>query len=220
MRRVLVVALIAVLGCGAIWLLGRGDGDARGSSASPSRERPRPGAVRGCRTHIEGRLPPADRRQDLIVGPVRFRGFRAYSRFAAREPRERLLRDFFEIRDGEYHSLKFVTEVKAGVDVIVAIAPGSRDKAGLLYDLDLEYGRYGVRFRDRQLAVRFRACRADHPAGSPRFYRRATVGPWTQFNGGFLFTKPQCLRLDVYVRGAKPRRFVEPFARSRKGCTT
>jgi hypothetical protein len=213
MRRVLVIALIAVLGGGAIWLLGRGDGAARVSAAAPSGDAPRPDAVRDCRTHIEGRLPPVGRRKDLVVGPVRFRGFRAYSRFLAGEPR----RDF-EIRDGEYQTTKFVTEVRAGVDVIVAIAPQSKRRAGLLYDLDLEYGRYGVPFGESQRAVRFRGCRANHPAGSPRFYRRRTIGPWTQFNGGFLFTRPQCLRLDVYVRGRAPRRFTEPFARPRAGC--
>jgi hypothetical protein len=217
MRRLLaVVALIAVLGGGAIWLQGRGDGEARGSSASPSRDRPRPEAFRGCRTHIEGRLPPADRRKDFIAGPVRFRGFRAYSRFAAREPR----RDFFEIPGGHYRGLKFVTEVRAGADVTVAIGPASRDSAGLLFDLNGRSGPSGIRLRWSQRAVRFRACPADRSASNPRFYRRATVGPWTQFNGGFLFTRPQCLRLDVYVRGRAPRRFVEPFARSRNGCPT
>lgn len=214
--RLLALTLLAIIAGAGIWFAAGGDDGARATRASPLDAPPRPDTVRDCRTHVEGRLPPIDRRTDLVVGPVRFRGFRAYSRRAARGRPG----DWFEIRDDEYHSLKVVTEVRAGVDVIVAIAPANRRLAGMLYKLDVAYGRYGVPFRAAQQTVRFRACRARRPAEHPRFYRRATVGPWTQFNGGFLFTRPQCLRLDVYVRGREPRRFTEPFARSRKGCST
>ena len=170
-------------------------------------------ATRDCASHIEGRLPPARARNDLIVGPVVFRGFRATSRFAAREGG----RGFYEIRDGQYHTLKFVTEAKAGVDVIVAIAPESEKRAAMLYELDgVEYGRYGVPFEQGEQAVRFRGCPADHPAGSPRFYGRRTVGPFTQFNGGFMFTGPQCLKLDLYVEGRPARRYTEPFGYPRR----
>lgn len=186
------------------------------TAGSPVRKPPRAEAVRDCRTHVEGRLPRADRRKDFLAGPVRFRGFRAYSRFAARRPR----RVLFEIPGGHYRGIKFVTEVRAGVDVTVAIGPPSRDSAGLLFDLNGKSGPSGIRLRWSDRAVRFRGCPEDRPASNPRFYRRATVGPWTQFNGGFLFTGPQCLVIDVYVRGRAPRRFVEPFARSRKSCRT
>jgi hypothetical protein len=100
LRRALPLALAMVAAGAVIW--GEATGDDRPSRpvGAPSGKSPRADAVRGCRTHVEGRLPRADRRKDFIAGPVRFRGFRAYSRFAAREPRG----DFFEIRNGEYHA--------------------------------------------------------------------------------------------------------------------
>jgi hypothetical protein len=214
MRRALVIALIAVLGAGVVWLLGRSDEDAVVSAAPPSGDPPRPNAVRTCRTHIEGRLPPFNPRTDLQVGPVRFFGFRAMSRRATRGKPG----DWYEIRDRQYHILKTVTEVRAGADVTVVIAPRSRASAGLLFDRNVKYGRWGIPYGERERAVRFRACAADHPASSPRFIRRRTIGPWTQFNGGWMFTRAQCLTLDVYVHGREPRRYVEPFGRARRDC--
>ena len=211
---VLPMALAIVVSGAVTWGEATGEDRLRRPVGSPSAEPPRPDVLRGCRTHVEGRPPPADRRKDLIIGPVRFRGFRFYSRRAARGPRS----DWFEIRNREYHSLKMVTEVRAGTDVIVAIAPANRDSAGLLFDRNVRYGRWGIPWSEAEQVVRFRACAADRPASSPRFYRRRTVGPWTQFNGGLMFTGPQCLRLDVYVRGRATRRYVEPFARPRKRC--
>lgn len=198
----------------ALWLLvGDGENESR-TAGSPSETAPQPDASRDCRSHIEGRLPSVDAHHDLILGPVRFRGFRATSRFAARERG----RGFFEIRNGEYHGLKFVTEVRAGTDVTVAIAPQSRKRAGMLYGGDIDYGRFGIPFDEGEQAVRFRACPANRRAFSPRHYRRRTVGPWTQFNGGFILTERQCLRLDVYVPGRPRQRFSEPFGRPRSGC--
>jgi len=214
LRWPLPLAAVTIVAAAAVWVLASTDQRERPTVARPSAKAPRPDVTRDCRTHIEGRLPPAERRRDLIVGPVRFRGFRETSRFAARERG----RGFFEHRNGEYGALKFVTEVRAGADVVVAIAPVSRHGARLLYARDIKYGRFGIPFEEGERAVRFRACAADHPAFAPRFYRRRTVGPWTQFNGGFLLTGPQCLRLDVYERGRAARRFAEPFGRARAGC--
>jgi hypothetical protein len=131
MRRLLPLALIAFA-----W-----------SAEGAARDKwPRAEAVRDCRTHVEGRLPRSDPRLDLRVGPVRFRGFRAYSRRAARGRPV----DWFEIRDRQYHSLKMVTEVRAGTDVTVAIGRESRRTAGLLYKLDVPYGEYGIPFGSSQ----------------------------------------------------------------------
>jgi hypothetical protein len=66
--------------------------------------------------------------------------------------------------------------------------------------------------RRRLLAV------AGRRAFSPRLYGRPTVGPWTHFKGGFLFTEPQCLRLDVYERGGAVHRYAEPFGRPPAEC--
>ena len=213
MRRAALALVPAVIVAAVVvWILAHGEDDQGGGGLG--REPPVADASRDCPTHIEGRLPPADSHKDLTVGPVRFRGFRRTSRDALTGRPG----DYFEIRHGEYHGLKFITEVRAGTDVTVAIAPPSRDRARLLYDLHFKYGRYGIPFDQGERAVRFRACAADHAAFSPRFYGRRTVGPWTQFNGGFLFARPQCLRLDVYVRGKEGRRFVEPFGGSRASC--
>jgi len=208
LRWLLPLLLVALVAGGAGWLLTRDDGaDGRTSRALSARP-PAVAVTRDCRTHIEGRLPPADPSADLTVGPVRFRGFRATSRFAIRDRG----RGFFEIRNREYHGLKFIAEVRAGADVVLAIAPENRDMAGLLYDRDVRYGRFGIPFEEGERAVRFRACSADHPASS-LLYGRRTIGAWTQFNGGFILTKAQCLRLDVYVRGGTARRYAEPFGR-------
>ena len=187
---VLPVLLVAVAAC---------DDEERSEPPRP----PSADATRDCRTHIEGKLPPASPSQDFFAGPVRFRGFHPTSRFAAREGNA-----YFRRRDGGYGGLKFVTEVRASTDVVVAIAPKNRKAAGMLYGLDeVEHGEFGIPFDEGEQAVRFKAC----PTEKRRFGGRARIGPWTQFNGGFILTRPQCVRLDVYVRGRPPRRYAAPF---------
>ena len=165
-------------------------------------------ATRDCATHIEGRLPPADPSEDFYAGPVRFPRLLTppVASPAARAGA------YFRRRNGEYGGLKFVTEVRANTDVTVAIAPANRKTAGMLYGLDeIDYGRFGIPFDEGEQVVRFKSCPADKRSFAPRFYRRRTVGPWTQFNGGFILTRPQCVRLDVYVRGRPARRYAAPF---------
>jgi hypothetical protein len=63
--------------------------------------------------------------------------------------------------------------------------------------------------------IRFESC----PANQPRSSGRGVVGPRTQFNGGFLFTESQCVRLDVYDHtNGTLRRYVEPYGRARRDC--
>lgn len=142
-------------------------------------------------------------RDDVVTGPIIFYGLRQLNRVAIRDPSQA-----FKTKNGEYAPIKTVTEVRADTVATVAIAPEDRARATLFYRLPFPGGRraLGFRLNEGQAVVRFMSC----PATERRYSRRGVVGPRTQFNGGFLFTKPQCLRLDVYdeTRGTRRRHFV------------
>jgi hypothetical protein len=219
-RRLLALLLVAALLAGAavVVILVVDDEDANepsaasGGAAAPARGVPTPQAVRDCASRVEGgRLSPRPR-QDLVAGPIVFYGLRDANRVALRRPSEA-----FETKNGEYKSVKTITEVRADTKVTVAIAPTDRKRATLFYGLPFPSGRRALGFRldEGQAVVRFESCPANHR----RFSGHGVVGPRTQFNGGFLFTEPQCYRLDVYngTNGAV-RRYVEPYGRPRSTC--
>jgi hypothetical protein len=208
----LVAAATAVALAGDSGRSGEPSAGLRSAAARSDRGVPGPGAVRDCASRVEGRRLRAVRRHDLIAGPVVFHGFRQYSRIARRNPSEA-----FRSRNGEYRPLKMVTDVRAGAVVTVAIAPADRQRAALFYRTPFPAGRraFGFRLDEGQAVVRFESCSANQP----RFSGRGVVGGRTQFNGGFVFTEPQCLRLDFYYRSrTRPVRYVEPFGRAPRAC--
>jgi hypothetical protein len=163
----------------------------RPTPAPASRTAPKPEAIRDCASRIEGRrLTPMPSR-DVVVGPIIFYGLRELSRVAMRDPSHA-----FRTKNGEHMPIKTITEVRADTVATVAIAPQDRARARLFYRLPFPSGRRALGFRldEGQAVMRFISC----PARKRRYSGRGVVGPRTQFNGGFLFTEPQCLRLDVY----------------------
>jgi hypothetical protein len=83
----------------------------------------------------------------------------------------------------------------SGADTVVtvAIAPADRERATLFYRFPFPGGQRALGFRldEGQAVVPFESC----PPNRRRFSGRGVVGRRTQFNGGFLFTEPQYLRL-------------------------
>jgi hypothetical protein len=171
----------------------------------------RPELVRDCASRVEGRRLTANRRVDLVAGPIIFYGLREWGRVARARPAEA-----FRSRAGEYAPIKTITEVRADSVVTVAVAPADQRQVALLYRWRGGRRVFGFRLSEGQHVVQFRSC----PASHRRFRGRGRVGPRTQYNGGFLFAGPQCLRLDVIVDGGRrPHRYVLPIGRSHAECS-
>jgi hypothetical protein len=213
-RRLLLldaVVLCFVGGMVAVVLVADGGGGSlvvkRGGGSKPV-------AVRSCATRIEGgRLRP-NPRNDFVAGPVIFYGLRDASRAAVRDPSHA-----FQSKKREYPPVKIIAEVRATAVVTVSIARSDRGRARLVYRVPFPGGRraVGLRLEEGQVAVRFEGC----PPSQGRYSTPGSVGARTQFGGGFLFTEPQCLRLDVYDTTEKRRRrYVEPYGRPRTRCRT
>jgi hypothetical protein len=77
----------------------------------------------------------------------------------------------------------------------VAIAPSSRGRAGLVYGARSKRGGPLLRLNETEHAVEFRPCLRNEP----RFDGDGTVGPKTDFSGGFLVTTPHRVRLEIAV---------------------
>lgn len=177
--------LMVVIGCG------NGGDEARDSTAPQSPDVPSPSAasvVRDCASRIEGpRLDPA-RTNALAVGPVTFHGLRG----AAELPPQK-----FNTARGS-QAWKTVTEVIADTPATVVISAPDRDNLALIYD---DFGaanqRGYYRLADGSDVVRFEPCRRNEP----RYSGKGTVGPRTQYNGGFLVRKPGCYELEVIADG-------------------
>jgi hypothetical protein len=153
-----------------------------------------------------------NRRDDLLAGPLIFYGLRNANRAALRHPSEA-----FRTVDGEYPPLKIIAEVRANALATVSIARRDRERARLVFGLPFPRGkrRLGLRLEEGQIAVRFEGC----TPSQGRFSSAGAVGRRTQFNGGFLFTRPQCLRILVYDHLARRRRrYIAPYGRPPARC--
>lgn len=132
-------------------------------------------ALRDCDSRVEGPSLPVRHRTNLRAGPVTFYGLKYQARVPSGE---------FQLKHGR--AVKTVTEVDAEEVVTVTLAASDRDA------LTLIYGNYGAMTSD---AVRFEACPAETPRVSGRPGK--TVGPRTQFNGGFVVHRPGCFEIQV-----------------------
>ena len=148
-------------------------------------------AVRTCANRSKGRHVRPNRRHDLVAGPVTFYGFRDASRAALRHPSRA-----FRTASGGYRLSEMVAEVGPAAVAGVSIARRDRGRARLLYRLPFpaDKRRLGLRVEDGQINVRFEGC----TPSQGRFSSLGGSRRGTFFNGGFVFTGPQCLRLDVY----------------------
>lgn len=144
----------------------------------------------GCADRAEGPpgLPVLDRRRDFVAGPITFYGLRDEARRARTH-----LRSAFRSQGDAYAPVKILAGVRAGTDVRVEIARASRHTAGMLYGSSVDRGRrFYARLEETDSALLFTACPADEPR-----HDAGVVGAETTFSGGFVVTKPTCLRLRV-----------------------
>jgi hypothetical protein len=167
-----IVGLIALVGAGLGLASCGGDDGGRKPTAAVTRR---------CTTRVEGKLPLDWRRSSVIAGPLAFAGARVFA--SPRIANDR--------KPGRVYAEKVLAVVEAEHDVIVSVDRSSLGRVRLLYELErLEYPpllSHGTR------DVRLVSCEESEPS----FDRHGTVGPETQFNGGFLVRWPACARLKV-----------------------
>ena len=156
--------------------------------------------MRDCRSHVEGDLGQAWRRDALGAGPLELAGTRTYRTADDPNPGARFV------------DLKTIAVVKAGREATVAVPASERDRASL----DYEYGSGARRHRrtppvkvsDGVPVVRFVAC----PHGTRPLSPGDPLDRETQFNGGIVTRWGRCLPLEVWTRGAdRPRRVTISF---------
>lgn len=163
-------------------LIGCGDGDTSDRGGPP-----RASMVRDCRSHVEGRLAPASRRDAVTAGPLSLpsaRGFRI-----ADNPNPGAL----------FVDLKTIVVVKADRAVTVVVPPEERRHASLDYGYGVRQDRRSppMKVSDGVHVVRFVAC----SAGTEPLVAGHPLDRETQFNGGIITRWRRCLPLDVWPRG-------------------
>lgn len=151
------------------------------SGAEPRDERsaPEPGAavlVRGCESAVFG---DPNLGNALVVGPLALVGIRE----AATLPTTA-----FRRRQGRYPAIKILAVVRGPSDVTLAVHPNWRENVALLYDPHAGGNRHGFRFAAGDERVTFESCARGE----------------AQYNGGFLATRPDCVRLEIRSEGAEP----------------
>ncbi len=144
--------------------------------AAPGAQAKEPPDV-GCAEHIEGRgpLPAPDRSRDVVRGELTLMGAR------------RLQRDRTSAR-----SVRLGVMLDAGHEATIRVSPATRGIASLTYRFE-----HGGRMLEP--VVNFAACASD----APRFSDGGTVGPRTIWAGGLFVHRPGCVRLLVWVDGAR-----------------
>jgi hypothetical protein len=158
---------------------------------TPSRRLPNRHFVAGCDDpRVTGGLPNDYRRESITAGPLAI--------YPARSEFPHLPRDDFVpvTRPARYAAVEAAMTVLPGADVTVAVGAGARSTVAFLFDSarfgDANRG-YTVREGDR--AVTFHGC----------------FKPYTQYQGGFVVTRPQCAHLTVRGRGLRPVETIVSF---------
>jgi hypothetical protein len=188
----LAVIVLALLVGGCTARPASRSGDLAPATTMPTASAPtaaRGVSVRGCASSVWGQLDPTPTPDDVVAGPLQFRGGRSYRSLTPAE-----------LRDSP--TLKVLVLVEAGATVTVTIPERQRSHAALLY-LPSKFD--ASRVRDGDWQVTFRGCRAGE--------RGLSAGRrHTQFNGGFVVDGPRCLSLEVRSAGGAPKRVALPFA--------
>lgn len=151
--------------------------------SSPTRDAAKPAvALRTCSMVGFGGLARDYRSRALVYGPLALGNLRAYS---AAQPLPPTLHG----RHGAYEVIAIVT---ARARPVLALPRSEWPTVGLLYD-PAKFRDDGVyRLQDLDQVVRFRAC--------PRASFNHGV---SQFDGGFVVTRPQCVHFTVTVAGER-----------------
>ena len=124
MKGAVLIALAALAG-GTGVALAVGDGDENPGTSRPAAQTPPAAFTRTCDTRVEGGYLRAERRSDVVIGPLTFHGLREVADVASGD---------FRRQRGRYLAWKTVTALRAGRDVVLAIAPADRRRGALLYD--------------------------------------------------------------------------------------
>jgi hypothetical protein len=87
----------------------------------------------------------------------------------------------FKPHEGRYGAIKLLAVVEGPNDVTVTVPMSQRDSVSLLYDPNARANKNGFLLS----------------AGDPRVVFEACPGLEPQYNGGFIATRPSCVRLEV-----------------------
>lgn len=150
-----------------------------GSTTRPAPNKSMPdadGFVRTCESAVFGE---PNLRNALTVGPLILVGVKEAATIPART---------FQERRGRYQAIKILAVVQGSDDVTLTVPVTWREHVTLLYDPAAEANRYGFRLSQGHSEVTFEAC----------------PGTDAQYNGGFLATRPDCVRLIVEPQGSEP----------------
>jgi hypothetical protein len=90
----------------------------------------------------------------------------------------------FKPHEGRYSAIKVLAVVMGSSDVTVTVPRSQRDWASLLYDPTARATRNGFLLSAGDPRVTFKTCQGGEP----------------QYNGGFIATKPGCVRLEIESR--------------------
>jgi hypothetical protein len=166
-----------------------------GSTTRPARNAPMvdaEGFVRTCESAVFG---DPNLRNALTVGPLILVGVREAATTSTRT---------FQERHGRYQAIKILAVVRGSDDVTVSVPVTWREHVALLYDPAAEANRYGFRLSQGHSEVTFEAC----------------PGTDAQYNGGFLATRPDCVRLIVELQGSEPLTGWMSLGAGRSSCPT
>jgi hypothetical protein len=145
-------------------------------------QRPPAVAVRTCSVVGYGGLAADYRRRALILGPLALGNLRTYR---SETPLPGKVGD-------RYGAYEVIAIVNAGTRPTLSLPRSEWASVGLLYDPGKFRDDGAYRIRDLDQVVHFRACR------SPSFNHGVS-----QFDGGFVVTRPQCVRFSVTVSGGR-----------------
>jgi hypothetical protein len=128
--------------------------------------------VRNCASAVFGE---PNIENAVLIGPLMLVGIPQAAKLPSRA---------FKPHEGRYSAIKVLAVVTGSSDVSVTVPAGQRDWVSLLYDPTARATRNGFLFSAGDPRATFKTC----PGGEP------------QYNGGFIATKPGCVRLDVENR--------------------
>ena len=128
--------------------------------------------VRNCASAVFGE---PNIRNAVSIGPLMLVGIPQAARLPSRA---------FKPHEGRYSAIKVLAVVLESSDVTVTIPAAQRDWVSLLHDPGARATKNGFLLSAGDPRVTFKSC----PGGEP------------QYNGGFIATRPGCVRLEVESR--------------------
>lgn len=148
--------------------------------------------VRGCRARNEGRGPiPAPGSGDVVLGPLYFENL---AELASEDA------STFTPRGGRrYFPIKIPVAVRAGTRATLVVDARARGGAGIDYTEPPPPAGGPFTVANGGAAAELRSC----PEDVPSFGYAGTVGPWTQFGGGFLVGGAGCVPVELHVAGRR-----------------